>query len=322
MDRSETSPVLVRVQGTCGVLTLNAPSSLNALSLKMVQSLGQQLRIWQNDRSIENVVIMSSGGKAFSAGADVRAMWKHAVAQDYGTIDNYFEQEYALDLLLATFPKPCISLVNGICFGGGMAVSVHSRYCVTTGSARFSMPETLIGFFPDAGASWFLPRLAGSIGMYLGLTGAQLTGGDAVRLGLASHYVPEAEFADCLEAICRDGIAAADALSMEPPPLSFASSLAEIDACFGASGLSAIEQSLRDDGGDWATAVLRTLRDRSPASLAWTFDMLSRPGDQTLQQKLRQELEMVAVSTRHPDFREGVRATLIDKDRTPRWRRY
>jgi enoyl-CoA hydratase len=297
---------------------LNEPASLNALSPAMIDLLWEQLTRFKDDAAVRWIVMEGAGGKAFSAGADVRAMWRHAAGGDHDAITRYFALEYDIDLLLAEYPKPCIALVDGICFGGGMGLAMQASHCVVSEAASFSMPETLIGFFPDAGATWFLPKLPGSLGLYFGLTGGRIAGPDAVRLGLASHFVPREHFASLAGELLEKGPDRLGAIDFALPPSSLEENRARIDRCFGAGSLPGIFDRLETDGTDWAMVTLNTLRGRSPASLAWTFDSLSRPR-KTLADCLEAELELVGVSTRHPDFQEGIRAALIDKDKTPRW---
>ncbi|MBZ9870407.1 enoyl-CoA hydratase/isomerase family protein [Mesorhizobium sp. BR1-1-9] len=305
-------------QGQAGRITLNEPASLNALSPAMVGALGAQLAAWRDDPAVKWVVIDGAGDKAFSAGADVREMWRHAVAREYAEIDRYFAQEYAIDLMLAEYPKPCITLVDGICFGGGMGLAVHARYSLVTETASFSMPETLIGFFPDAGATWFLPRLPHPLGIYLGLTGARITGADAVRLGLASHFVPHSRFKTVVSEIVTIGPERLATVDFPVPAFSLAAQETQIRRCFGSDSLEAIFARLDEDQSEWAKRTRQTLAGRSPASLKWAFQSLRRPG-KGLAECLQNELELAAVSARHPDFEEGVRAALIDKDKSPRW---
>jgi enoyl-CoA hydratase len=305
-------------QGPAGRVTLSEPASHNALSPAMVSALFDQLNLWREDPCVKWIVLEGAGEKAFSAGADVKAMWRHAMKGEYGAIRNYFAQEYALHLLIAEHPTPCIPLVDGICFGGGMGLAVNARYSVASENASFCMPETLIGFFPDAGATWFLSRLPRALGIYLGLTGARLTGADAVRLGLVSHFVPHKEFGPVTAEIMTRGTARLATIDFPLPAFSLAPYEDQIQKCFDVESLDDIFGRLDEDTSAWARQTKQTLEARSPASLKWTLQSLREPGE-SLQECLQNELKLVEVSTRHPDFREGVRAALIDKDKSPRW---
>lgn len=302
--------------GAC--VTLSDPVTLNALSPRMVSALFDQLTLWRDDPCVKWVVIEGAGERAFSAGADIKAMWRHAVAGEHKAIEQYFAQEYEIDLLLAEYPKACIALVDGICFGGGMGLAVNAGFSVASEAALFSMPETSIGFFPDAGATWFLSKLPRALCLYLGLTGATLTGADAVRLGLIDYFVPNKEFSRISAEIISRGTERLSTLDYPLPLFSLRAFEAQIHTCFDAENLEEIFARLDADTSAWAAQTKSTLGGRSPSSLRWAFDSLSSPG-KTLRECLQNELALVAISARHADFREGIRAVLIDKDKAPRW---
>jgi len=312
------APIQSLRQGSVGRITLNEPASLNALSPAMVTAIFNQLSLWRDDLFVKWVVIEGAGEKAFSAGTDVKAMWQHAVARCYSAIDRYFAQQYAIGLLLAEYPKPCIVFVDGICFGGGMGLAANAKYSVASEVASFCMPETLIGFFPDAGATWFLPRLTHPLGIYLGLTGTKLTGADAVRLGLIGHYVPHRHFESFVRETVERGIDQLAMIDFPLPPFSLEAHEEQIGRCFNADSLDEIFRRLDEDKSTWAVQTKQILADRSPASLKLTFQSLHKPG-KNLRECLKNELDLVAIATRHPDFQEGIRAALIDKDKSPRW---
>ena len=312
------SPLRAEISSGVGNLQLDRPAALNALSPALVSALGATLLAWRDDPSVARIVLQGNGGKAFSAGADVRAMWAHAQASDYDAINGYFAEEYAIDLMLARYPKDVIAIVDGLCFGGGMGLAVHSRFCIATEFASFSMPETLIGFFPDAGATHFLSLPPGSIGLYLGMTGARISGPDAVHLGLASHFVSRSELAAAIDIIVREGIGGLVAAA-PLPAFSLEPHRGVIDDCFSAGTVEEIFRRLQADGSEWARDTLAVLGQRSPASLRWTFDSQRAGASRSLEECLKAELDLVAISTAHPDFAEGVRAALVDKDKMPRW---
>ncbi len=317
----EDRPIRTEELGSARIIVLDRPRALNALSQAMVDALAETLGNWRRDASVKSVILKGAGDRAFSAGADVRAMWAHARAGEYDAIEDYFAAEYALDLAIAIYPKPILSIVNGICFGGGMALAVHSRYCVAGEGASFSMPETLIGFFPDAGATYFLSRLPGAIGRYLGMTGARLSGADAVHLGLATHYVPGKDHERAAQAFAEGGESALAELTVPLPPFSLAPHREAIDAGFSADTVEGVFERLRAQDTEWARQTLDVLEQRSPASLQWTLESLRAGRGRTLEECLAAELELVRVSTAHLDFAEGVRAALVDKDRQPNWQR-
>ena len=310
--------VLVEIEQRVGRLRLNRPAALNALNLTMIRDLHQALLSWRDNPAIHAVTIEGLGGRAFCAGGDIRAVRDAALAGDAPSIEAFFAEEYALNQLIAEFPKPYVALIDGICMGGGIGVSVHGDIRVASEAAMFAMPETGIGLFPDVGASHMLPRLPGALGMYLGLTGTRLTGADAVHAGIATDFVPRARFAALSAALAQDGVAALPAFVQAPAPFTFAGRMPAINRCFSAETVPEILARLEDEG-EWGQATLQTLRGASPSALLWSFGLLRRGAARTLKQALAAELRLTRAVTAHPDFAEGVRAMIIDKDRTPHW---
>ncbi len=315
--------VIARRDGRVGRLLLNRPKALNALDLAMIRACSDSLSTWRDDPHVHAVVIEGAGDRAFCAGGDIRALRDQQVAGDRASVDQFFTEEYALNLMIANYPKPYVALIDGICMGGGIGMSVHAPYRVATEHAAFAMPETAIGFFPDIGATFLLPRLPGQLGLYLGLTGLRVTGGDAVHAGLATHFVPRARIAELSTALARDGVAALAAFAEPPPAFSLAEHLEQINHCFGAETVAGIVARLEaitaGTGGQWAEPALKALRTVSPSALHWTLLALRRGGDLTLPQALDEEFSLTQTTMAHPDFAEGVRAMVVDKDRKPSW---
>ena len=308
--------VLARRQGRIGRITLNRPRALNALDLPMVRAIQAALDAWRDDPAIHAVLLDAAGGRAFCAGGDIRQIRTLALAKDYAAIEDFFREEYALNLAIARYPKPYISLIDGICMGGGIGLSVHGTVRVATEAAQFAIPETAIALFPDVGATHALPRLRGHWGMYLALTGARMSGPEAVWLGLATHYVPQAALANLPDALATDGPAAlADAAALPPPPACRAHDV----SAFAAPTVPAILAALEADSTPFARSALETLRHVSPSAVAWTFAIVRQGAARTLEQCLAAELALTRHVVRHPDFAEGVRAMVVDKDRIPRW---
>jgi enoyl-CoA hydratase len=303
--------------GRIGRLRMNRPQALNALDLGMIRALSVALDGWRDDPSVHAVVIEGEG-RAFCAGGDIRAIRDAAVAGDAASIEAFFSEEYALNLKIATYPKPYVAVIDGICMGGGIGVSVHGTYRVASESALFAMPETSIALFPDVGTSYVLPRLPGSLGMYFGLTGARVSGADAVHAGFATHFVPKGAVGDLVVALARDGVAALSGFVAPLPGFSLSAHREAIDRCFSAGSLAGVLAALGDEG-EWGAGVLGVLRGVSPSSLAWTFGLLRLGAERTLPECLAAELALTRRVTRHPDLVEGVRAMIIDKDRKPVW---
>ena len=311
--------VIARRDGRIGRILLNRPKALNAIDLPMIRACSRALEGWRDDPHVHAVVIEGAGDRAFCAGGDIRALREYELDGEHHRAEEFFREEYELNFVIATYPKPYVALIDGICMGGGIGVSVHAPYRVATEHAAFAMPETAIGFFPDIGATFFLPRLPGEIGAYLGLTGARMQGADAVHAGLATHFTPRADLPALSRALAEDGPAALGLHGAPLPPFSLAPHRAAIDHCFGADSVPGIVQRLESIGDDWAGKTLDTLRTVSPSALCWTLAALRRGADLTLPQCQAAELALTRTTMRHPEFAEGVRALVVDKDRKPRW---
>jgi enoyl-CoA hydratase/carnithine racemase len=311
--------VVASVAGRIGILRLNRPRALNALDIEMIRLLAAALGQWRDDPSVHAVVIEGTGERAFCAGGDIRSIRDAALAGDTALVRAFFTEEYALNAAIAAYPKPYVALIDGFCMGGGIGVSVHGRIQVASEFAQFAMPETAIALFPDVGATHMLPRLPGELGMYLGLTGTRLTGADAVHAGLATHFVPRARLADLRAALIRDGVAVVAGFAETLPTFSLAPHCEVINRCFAGGSVEAIMAALAAEDGAFARDTLTVLAQMSPSSLRWSFDIIRAGAARSLAQCLDAELALVLRVTRHPDFAEGVRAMVVDKDRQPKW---
>jgi enoyl-CoA hydratase len=311
--------VITRQDGRVGRIRLNRPEALNALDQSMIRVLTATLQAWRDNPHIHAVVIEGTGDRAFCAGGDIRALRQHQLDNNRAPVDAFFTEEYALNRMIASYPKPYIALIDGICMGGGIGVSIYGAYRVATENAMFAMPETAIGFFPDIGATFFLPRLPGRLGTYLGLTGARIHGADAVHAGFATHFTPRAELPQLSQAIARDGISALAQHAAPLPEFSLQPQRAQIDKIFDADTVPQILHHLKADNTDWARKTIEALRTVSPSALAWTLRILRDGAHRTLEQCLDAEFALTHTTMRHSDFIEGVRAMVVDKDRTPRW---
>ncbi|HEY0182917.1 MAG TPA: enoyl-CoA hydratase/isomerase family protein [Rhodopila sp.] len=311
--------VVTSRDGRVGRILLNRPKALNALTLSMIRACAAILETWRDDPHVHAVVIEGAGDRAFCAGGDIRALRDGYLAGELDAVKQFFSEEYALNLAIANYPKPYIALIDGLCMGGGIGMSVHAPYRVATEHAGFAMPETAIGFFPDIGATFLLPRLPGELGTYLGLTGLRVSGANAVHAGFATHFTPRARLADLSAALAEDGIAALAAFDETLPASSLAGYRAAIDHCFAADTVGEIVSRLEATSDEWAVEALKALRTVSPSALHWTLRALRRGRDLTLQQALDAELALTRTTMAHPDFAEGVRAMVVDKDRRPVW---
>jgi enoyl-CoA hydratase len=314
----EASVVAAR-DGRVGRVRLNRPKALNALDIGMIRAITAALREWRDIPEVHAVVIEGEGERAFCAGGDIRAIRQMQLDGRKEEVEAFFSEEYALNLLIATYPKPYVALVDGICMGGGIGVSVHGTARVASEHALFAMPETAIGFFPDIGATYVLPRLPGALGTYLALTGARVQGADAVHAGLATHFVPRAGLASLSAAVARDGVAVLAAHAAPLPAFSLAPHRMVIDHAFAADSVPEIIARLERDGGAFARETVKTLRTMSPSSLVWSLRLLRQGAQRTLPACLDAELRATRTVTAGHEFIEGVRAMVVDKDRAPNW---
>ncbi len=318
--------ILFTRHGHLGLVTLNRPAALNALNRAMCIALHRQLQDWATDDAVQTVAIEGAGDKAFCAGGDVVGL--HAAGKAGSPEwEGFFHDEYRMNQAIAHYPKPYVALVNGISMGGGVGVSVHAPYRVATERTMFAMPETGIGLIPDVGGTHALPRFPGELGTWAGLTGARLRGADTVHIGYATHYTPSAEIPalkdrlanahETVEHILKtfdtDPAAADAGAANNISPLRDG-----IDYHFAHNSVEAILESL-DEGDDWAQEQARLIRTMSPTSLKLTLHALREGESASIEQALRLEYRMVSAIKHNQDFYEGVRAQLIDKDRTPSW---
>lgn len=317
--------ILFENRGAVGLITLNRPKALNALNLSMIRALRSKLEAWAQDASVATVAIRGEGPKAFCAGADIRAVRESGLAGTPYARD-FFQEEYELNAYIKTYPKPYLSLIHGICMGGGLGISVHGRYRVTGSSAIYAMPETAIGFFPDVGASYFLSRLPGQLGMYLGLTGARVKAADSLYLKLATHWVPSEYWELFIEALAA-GDDPADVLTEMArdllPSAPISDRRVSIDRIFAGSSVEDILHMLDncddEEDADWAAETAALMRSRSPTSLKLTYNQIRFGKTQSFADCMRMEFRMVNRILAGREFYEGVRAVIVDKDNAPKW---
>ena len=315
--------ILLERRGRMGLVRLNRPQILNALTLEMTRRLDRALKDWAADPQVSLVAIRGVGPRAFCAGGDVRALYEAGPCSPSTEI--FYREEYALNRRTFRFPKPYVALIDGVVMGGGVGVSAHGSHRVATERTLFAMPETGIGLFPDVGATWLLSRCPGQTGLYLGLTGARIPAADLKALGLAEAMVPSA-WLDVLEANLAEARtsveidALLDRYKADPGEETLAAHRAAIDRCFAAPTVEAILSALEAERTDWARSTAETLRGKSPTSLKVSLRQL-RLG-RTLpdfEAAMRLEFRLMQRFMAGGDFFEGVRALLIDKDQRPRW---
>jgi enoyl-CoA hydratase len=320
---SETE-VICEKMGRCGVITLNRPKALNSLTLTIVREMAKALDAWEDDRDILSVVVRGAGEKAFCAGGDIKRLYDLGKAGAHAEQLAFWREEYQLDYRIKTYPKPYVALIDGIIMGGGVGVGIHAHQRVAGEKFSFAMPEVGIGFFPDIGASYFLPRLAGRVGTYLALTGARAGLGDALAIGLVDAHVPAAEFEALLVRLVS-GEAVETAIAREAvsgPASPLADEKHCIDACFEGQSVAAILAKLEEAsaaGSPFAAKTREAMLAKSPTSLAIALKQLQLGAKLDLADTLRMDWRIVTRIAHGHDFYEGVRAVLIDRDNAPNW---
>ena len=306
--------------GSLGIVTLDRAPALNALTLEMARLLDQQLVRWASDTGIGAVAIRSAGGRAFCAGGDIRALYEAGRrGDDY--IRDFYRVEYRLNHRIKTLRKPYVALIDGIVMGGGVGLSIHGSHRVATERALFAMPETGIGFFPDVGGSWFLPRCPGAVGTYLGLTGARIGVADMIHCRLATHHVRSGDLAKLTEMLTsRDANDAIGQFAVDPGSSPLVQHRAEIDRCFSPFDVEQIFARLDREGTEWARDAAAVLRRKSPTSLKVAArQLLAGAKLRDFAAAMRMEYRLTQHFMAGHDFYEGVRAAVLDKDQAPRW---
>jgi enoyl-CoA hydratase len=309
-----------------GLITLNRPQALNALTTEICKNLDNQLITWQQDSQITAVIIKSSSEKAFCAGGDVRAIIEKG-SEDNKDAYEFFATEYNLNARIFHYPKPYISLLNGITMGGGAGISVHGSHRIITERTLFAMPESAIGFIPDVGASYFLPKMPGALGLYLGLTGARLKGSDVLYTGIGTAFMHSDKLDGFLQTLIDekistdqdvDHIVARFAEDPVDAPLDEFRDL--IDAAFSEKTIEDIIDHLDAIDHDWAKQTLAVLNKMSPLSLKLILEQMTFAKNMDFNECMIMEYRIAcALSSYASDFYEGVRAVLIDKDHAPKW---
>jgi enoyl-CoA hydratase len=324
--------ILFDVADGIGRILLNRPKALNALTLAKIADMDRTLRAWADDPAVKAVIIEGAGDKAFCAGGDIRVLSDAAKAGDDDTIRRFFREEYRLDRLIKTYPKPYLAFLNGITMGGGVGISVHGSHRIVTENTVFAMPETGIGMFPDVGGTWFLPRCPGAIGIYLGLTGQRLRAADCLYAGIGTHFVPSDRLED-LEARMREAVREADTpekvfqaitdtldvFHEDDDVIPLEAQHAAIDAAFGQQSVEDILAALDRMGPGWGAETAAQLRTKSPTALKVALQQLYVGPHLDFDRAMQMEYRIATRITRAPDFVEGVRAAILDKDNAPVW---
>jgi enoyl-CoA hydratase len=324
-----TDTVLTRIQGGVGYITLNRPKALHALNLPMCEVILSALKQWRDDPDVHVVVIdHADGTRGFCAGGDI-AMLRESGMSDGKEARAFFAEEYRMNAAIKAFPKPYVAIMDGVTMGGGVGLSVHGSYRIATERTLFAMPETGIGLFPDVGGGWFLPRLRGELGTWLALTGARLKGSDVAAAGVATHFLPS-ELVPNLKAQILDADFSAGAaellgvilksLTHTIPAASYAEHNALIDSAFRGDRAEDMVAALEASDSDWGQKQAALLRTKSPETVKVALRQVREGARcETFEENMRMEYRIGWRKVQSPDFIEGVRAVIIDKDNAPAW---
>ena len=317
-----TNELIVRRQDAAGFLTLNRPKAIHALTQAMDHGMTEALLAWQDEEQVKVVIIDHSEGRGFCSGGDINLLRNSALNDGGASGRKFFYEEYQLNHLLYEYEKPVVAFMDGITMGGGVGISQPARFRVATENTRFAMPETGIGLFPDVGGGWHLSRLPGRIGQFLALTGARLDGAECLWAGLATHYLPASALPQAKERLAagHEPGGVLTALSVTPPDARIAANAGLIAKHFASDRFEDILASLEADGGDWAIKELATLRTKSPQTCKVALRQLAEAAKMdSFAEELVMEYRIASRVLTRPDFAEGVRAVIVDKDNAPKW---
>ncbi|WP_170427826.1 enoyl-CoA hydratase/isomerase family protein [Ruegeria arenilitoris] len=312
----------IRITGRAGRITLTRPKALNALTYDMCMAIDTALRNWREDDAVDLIILDAEGDKAFCAGGDIADLYATGIKGDYGYGRTFWRDEYRLNALIFEYPKPVVSFLQGFTMGGGVGIGCHGSHRIVGESSKIALPECSIGLVPDVGSTLMLSLAPGRLGEYLGTTGHRMGPGDAIFAGFADHYIPLAEWSDLIEMLEASGdTEMLQKHSAVPPESELEDQQPEIDACFDGESLGDILNTLTHSDHSVATEAQKLMGRNSPLSMACTVEMLHRLRTPSLTQRKALELEYRYTfrAMEHGDFLEGIRAQIIDKDRTPRW---
>ncbi len=319
-----TDDILLKVEGHAGFISLNRPSALHALTLPMVHAMTAALLEWRDDPAVKCVVIDHTDGRGFCAGGDIAFLRNSAMNDGGESGRKFFHDEYQLNHLLFNYPKPVVAFMDGITMGGGVGISQPARFRVATENTKFAMPETGIGLFPDVGGGWYLSRLEGRVGQFLALTGARIAGAGCLSFGLATHYLTSHVLAEAKSRIATEDVDRIDGilrtLSVTPPDSKIVETIVQINRHFASDKLEDILSSLEGDDSEWAMKELATLRTKSPQTCKVALRQLAESSKlNDFADNMAMEYRIASRVIVRPDFAEGVRAVIVDKDNAPKW---
>ncbi len=317
-----TDELITRRDGVAGFLTLNRPKAIHALTAAMDHAMTEALLAWRDDEGIQAVIVDHSEGRGFCSGGDIAFLRNSALTDEGVSGLQFFYEEYQLNHLMFTYPKPIVAFMDGITMGGGVGISQPARFRVATENTRYAMPETGIGLFPDVGGGWYLARLPHRLGQFLALTGTRFDGAECLWSGLATHYLPSANLAEAKQRIANghEPGGVLSALAVSPPEARIEGNASAVARHFASDRLEDILASLESDDSDWAAKELATLRTKSPQTCKVALRQLAESLKlDDFARHMAMEYRIAARVLTRPDFAEGVRAVIVDKDNAPRW---
>lgn len=308
--------------GAIARIRLNRPKAIHALTPAMCDAINTALLAWRTDDSVTAVMIDHSEGRGFCAGGDI-ALIANSAKSDCVEAERFFHLEYRMNHLLFVYDKPIVAFIDGIVMGGGVGISLPARYRVATERTTFAMPETGIGLFPDVGGGWYLPRLPGRVGAWLAATGARIDGADCAAIGIATHYMPSETVDEVKARILADPASLAailDAATQPPPPSKLEAARPDIDRLFASDKAEGIVAALDADSSEWAAKQRATLATKSPQTIKVALrQLIEGAALPDFASNMAMEYGLACAIIRRPDFVEGVRALIFDKDNKPQW---
>ncbi|WP_424944030.1 3-hydroxyisobutyryl-CoA hydrolase [Aliiroseovarius crassostreae] len=314
--------ISIRTEGQAGRITLTRPDALNALSYDMCLAIDAALIDWVDDDAVKLIIIDAEGDRAFCAGGDIREIYEIGKSGDPTRAQTFWRDEYRMNARLFEYPKPIVSFMQGFTMGGGVGVGCHGSHRIMARSSRMAMPECGIGLVPDVGGSLILAKAPGHLGEYIGMTGARMAPGDAIHAGFADYVIRQADWPALKDDLMRTGDPShINDAAIPAIPGNLSAMQPMIDAHFGAQGLTGILASLRAEDSQFARNTLELLSRNSPLSMACTVEMIHRLAEaDTLRASLALEYRFVYRALTQSDLIEGIRAAVIDKDRSPNWK--